>query len=121
MDFHKIWTDAFIAGEAAAKACTPKPMTIVQVNPITDEVIKTYEPIADGMCGFAWVKIRPANSAFARWLKDNNIGHKAYDGGWDVSIQLYSQSWERKYAHAKATAEVLKAAGINAIAYERLD
>jgi hypothetical protein len=121
VNFHQLMTEAFVAGETAAKAHTPKPMTVVQVDPITRAVIKTYAPVADGVCGFAYIKIRPANGPLARWLKAQNIGHKAYEGGWEFSIHEYGQSYERKLAHAQAAADVLKAAGINAYAYGRID
>lgn len=121
MDFQKIWDEANEAGRKAAEACTPRPMVVQQVNPITGEVIKTYEPITEGACGFAYVKIRPANAPLARWLKAQNKGFKAYNGGWDVSIHDYGQSWERKAAHAAAAAMVLKRHGIDAFAHDRMD
>lgn len=121
MDYEILWSAANAAGTQAATACTPRPMVVQQVNPISGEVIKTYEPIADGVCGFAYIEIRPANCALARYLKSRNVGYKAYTGGWEVSIHDYGQSWERKRAHAQAAAQVLRDAGINATAYDRLD
>ena len=120
-NFAQLWSAANAAGRKAAEACVPQPMVVQQVNPITGEVIKTYEPIMDGMCGFAWITVRPANSAFARWLKKQGLGNKAYYGGWEVSIHDYGQSYERKAAHAAAAVRVLRDAGIQATPRSNLD
>lgn len=121
MDNATIWSEACRAGLNAGNTAKPKPMVVQQVDLITGEVLKTYDPIPDGVCGFAYVVVKPANSKMARWLKSQNLGHKAYQGGWEVSIREYGQSWERKRAHARAMASVLRDHGINATAYDRLD
>ena len=36
-------------------------------------------------CGFANVKIRPARGKFVSWLKKQEIGDVAYNGGWRIS------------------------------------
>ena len=120
-NFAKLWADANAAGREAAEACTPTPMTIARVDPITGRVLHVYEPITEGACGFAYVTVKPGNSAFARWLKKQNLGHKAYYGGWEVSIFDYGQSYERKAAHASAAARVLRDAGITATSRSVLD
>ena len=79
------------------------------------------EVVDDGACGFAWVKIRPANAKLARWLKAQKLGHKAYNGGWDVSVHDFGQSWERKSAAASAMAAVLVKHGIDATYDSRMD
>ena len=111
---------ANIAGVLAAKAVTPEPMHVVGHDPRTGMKIR-YEPVLDGVCGFAWVKIRPATSRFARWLKRTDKGSSAYGGGLMVWISDHRQSLTLKAAHARAMADVLRAAGINAYAESRMD
>jgi hypothetical protein len=120
-NYDELWAAAQAAATKAGTECKPTAMLVQQVNPFTGQVLKTYEPVLDGACGFAWVKIRPANSSFARWLKSKNIGYKAYNGGWDVSIHAFNQSHERKAAAAQAMAKVLRDAGLDAYSYDRMD
>ena len=119
MDYAAIWAEAWAAGVMAGLACRPTPMVVGQHN--GDGVLKIVEVVDDGMCGFGWVKIRPANGKMARWLKSQNIGYKAYNGGWDVSVHEFGQSWERKSAAARAIADVLIKYGIDATSHNRVD
>jgi hypothetical protein len=115
---------AHLAGKDAATATVPEPMTVVQrANPLDDSspVVKQYAPVAAGVCGFAWVTVRPATSSFARWAKDSCGWRKAYSGGVQLWVSAYGQSYERKIAYADAYAAVLKQAGITAYAGGRLD
>lgn len=121
MNFDELWAAASAAATTAGEKCQPTAMLVQQVNPFSGEVLKTYPPVMDGPCGFAYVKIKPANSPFARWLKLKNIGYKAYGGGWEVSIHAFGQSYERKSAAAYAMARVLSDAGINAFSHSRMD
>lgn len=81
----------------------------------------------DMFCGFAWVKITPARGPFVKWLKENNIGDKGWNGGWELwSSDLAtgisaSQSMLRKEAAARAFAEVLRDHGIEAWMGSRAD
>lgn len=110
MNHYELFTNAMEAGRIAADAHTPTPMTI-----------RGYAPIADGVCGFAWVNI-PGRGNFAKWIRENKHGHKAYHGGVDIWIADYNQSMEKKYAHAVAMAEYLRANGIpGAVAGNRMD
>ena len=36
-------------------------------------------------CGFANVSVRPARGKFVSWLKKQEIGDNAYNGGWRIS------------------------------------
>lgn len=123
MDYEAIWNEAQAAGHAAGTACRPVPMTVAQhENGLDDRSPVVYaETVLDGVCGFAWVKIRPANCGMARWLKKQSLGHLSHTGGWEVGVRGYDQSMQRKYAHARAAADVLKKYGIKASAYDRLD
>jgi len=61
-------------------------------------------------CGFSWVIIRPARGVVVKYLKDNNIGHKGYDGGWKIwnPSQSSTQSMYALYTGSLAFADVLK-------------
>ena len=113
------------AGLAAAAARVPVPMIVVnRANSLDDNspIVSRYAPVMGGVCGFAWVKIKPANSAFARWCKAEGIGHKdSYAGGWSISCSDFGQSMEKKEAYADAFADVLQAEGIRAYAQSRMD
>lgn len=115
---------AHAAGRAAGEAATPTPMVVVQrENPLDDTspVVKTYAPVADGLCGFAWIRIRPGNSSYARWAKKTLGAHSGYYGGTEIWVDGFGQSVARKEAYARAYAEVLQAAGISAYPDSRLD
>jgi hypothetical protein len=128
------------AGEAGRKAFEDaKPVPMIVGTPKNmmasllggdDGGFDPNEPIyhvADGVCGFAWVNVRPGGSRFARWLIKNGHGKRdSYAGG--VYLSLYgwcvpgmSQSLQRKEAAAHAVAEVLREAGIDAYSQSRID
>ena len=50
-------------------------MNTLKINADIDYNKETYY-VADGMCGFAWINIKPARGKFVKFLKDNNIGRK---------------------------------------------
>lgn len=84
--FHEIYTKAYQAGIEAGN-----------------------ELEHDGWCGFAWVNIKPANSAFANYLRKKGYGRTdSYYGGLTVWIGEFGQSVDRKYEFAKAFAEVVR-------------
>lgn len=118
MDYAEIWAEAWSAGIMAGLACRPTPMVVEYHKSKTLYVV---EVVDDGTCGFAWVKIRPANAKLARWLKAQKLGHKGYTGGWDVSVHDFGQSLERKVAAARAMADVLCKHGIDATSDSRMD
>lgn len=119
-----LYARAHELGEAAAEAVTPTPMVVQErENPLDDNspVVRTYAPIMDGPCGFAYVKVRPANGSFGRWAKAERGWRPAYGGGLEMSVHAYGQSMTRKQAYAQAFAEVLRTAGVNAYGYSRMD
>lgn len=145
-DFNAILQEAHAAAVAAVAAVKPTPMVVVQrENPFDDKspIVKQYEPVEGGVCGFAWINIRPATQAFARYLKErfdphtgpngkrkpvgvnagdlDYYGHAGYYGGFELSVGYYGQSMERKLAHAQAFAEVLNKHGVKAYASSRMD
>jgi hypothetical protein len=123
--FEKVWIDACVAGRLAGSGHTPTAMIVEKhTNQLDDSspVEKSWT-VSEGVCGFAWITIRPGNCAFANWLKAKSPGHtnKGYYGGLEYSILDYNQSYERKIKHAEAMAKVLQKAGIDATASGRLD
>jgi hypothetical protein len=122
--FQALWDKAVEAGKAAGNATKPRAMIVGSPstpfgNDIDPNQQTWYEP--EGVCGFAWVKIRPATTPFARFLKKMGYASPAYNGGLEVWISDYNQSMQRKEAHARAMAKVFSDAGINAYADSRMD
>lgn len=124
-DFQVLFDKAKAAGLAAGNACVPVPMRVVErENPFNDAspVKKDFGVYADGACGFAWLNVKPGNSAFAKWLVANGIARKdSYAGGVSFSISEYRQSLAKREAHAHAMAKVLREAGIKAYSNSRID
>lgn len=119
-----LFAEAHKAGLEAAERTTPQPMVVQQhSNPLNDNspVVKQYF-VPQGLCGFAWIKVRPGTSSFAKWLKRTNRGYlDSYEGGVNVWVSVGGQSYEIKMAYAQAFASVLQAVGIQAIPQGRLD
>lgn len=119
-----LYRRAHAAGMAAGEGARPVPLYVVQhANPFDDNspVTRAYPPVMDGVCGFAWVKVRPATGPFVRWLKTHGKGHSGYTGGYDVWVHKFGQSLERKTAYANAFAAVLTEAGLTAYGQSRMD
>jgi hypothetical protein len=105
------------AGMEAGNKAIPQPMVIVDGE--TKEVIDVVD---DGLCGFAWINIKPARGAFVNYLKARNWGDtNTYAGGYEIWVSQFNQSVTRKEAYAKAFAKVLNEWGIKAYAGSRLD
>lgn len=108
--FRDIIREAEEAGHNAATACTPRPMIVGSPSTPFGSDIDPSKPVhyvADGMCGFAWVKVSPATSSFAKWAVKEAGFRKSYNGGIDRWVSAYNQSVARKEAYARAFAEVL--------------
>lgn len=124
-DMKALYARAAEAGDRAARAVVPVPMHVVQrAHPLDDTspIVKRYAPVMDGVCGHAWIIVRPGTSRFARFLKAEGLGDtSSYFGGVRIWISDYGQSYERKAAYASAFAATLEEAGITADAMSRLD
>lgn len=131
-DHKALYERAWAAADAAAEAITPTPMAVGEpVNMMAslmggdDGGFRDDRPqyvVNSGVCGFAWVNIKPATSSFARWLKENTPARRdSYYGGISIRMPQGGQSYEIKVAAARAFAEVLREAGIKCYAYDRLD
>lgn len=102
-DMARIYAEAKIAGDAAAKNR------------------------GDSMqSGVVWVSIRPARGPFVKWCKANRIGRtNKYEGGYYISsvdaCAFAGQNVEAKLDGCSAFAAVLQANGIPATACDRLE
>lgn len=141
----KLAEDAHAAGMKAATKLRPRPMVVGTPRDMMaslmgqpDGGLDPEQPqyfVSDGVCGFAWVTVRPANSRFAHFLKkimkgrgDNFSGDvlsgdpsRGYRGGLDLWVGGFRQSMQLKEAYARAFAKVLREAGITAYADSRMD
>jgi hypothetical protein len=122
----KIFEEALAAGRAAGVAATPTPMVVGTPTTFLGDVIDHSQPtyyVPDGVCGFAWVVIRPGNSSLARHAVKLGIGRSGGRSGGGVRIWIrdHDQSLERKNRHARAYADVLRAYGVMAYAESRMD
>lgn len=126
-----VFDEATVYAEKISARIKPQPMVVGTAKTFFGDEIDETKPtyfVAGGVCGFAWVVIKPANSKFVKWLKKQNIGYKAYGGGWAIMARPQNtrnnplaQSLEINEAWAKAFAEMLRANGIKAYAESRMD
>jgi hypothetical protein len=126
MMFDKLYNEAHTAGVRAAQNCTVTPMIVGTPKTFLGSELdysKPVEVVADGVCGFAWVNIKPGNSAFANWLKKKGLARTdSYYGGVTIWVSDYNQSMTRKSAYAGAFARVLNENGYTrAYAMSRMD
>lgn len=104
--FEAAFDAAATAARDAGDAVTPAPSIVGTAIGLSDEIDPTKPVYRDtaGICGFAWVDVRPATSSFARWLAKTGRGSKAYGGGMRIRIPWHGQSYERKIASAQVLA-----------------
>jgi len=121
--FPRLWEIAHQMGMQAAQTCQVVPMIVDEHIDQLDgnSPIKKSYFVPEGVCGFAWVTVRPANCAFAKWMKTNKDCHLAYGGGMQYWISMFNQSMQLKEAYADAFAEALQQVGIKAYAGSRID
>jgi hypothetical protein len=122
--FEEAFNEANRAGFAAGEAAKPVAMMVSQLsNPLDDNSLpKAMWHVPEGVCGFAQVVVSPGNSSFAKWLSKNKLARKSYYGGVEISISAHGQSLERKEAHARVMANILKEKlGVNAYVNSRMD
>lgn len=124
MTLDQILETARQAGMNAGANHNPTPVVFGTAKNILSNEIDYTQPTyyeEEGLCGFAWVKISPARGKFVNYLKKLGIGRRSYQGGYDIWISEFGQSYERKSAYADAFAKVLNENGIKAYAMSRLD
>ena len=118
-----LFATAHAAGNAAVQTATVTPMIVTQhANPFDDNSAPVQQYyVEDGVCGFASIVVKPANSSFARYLKLHHRAHKGYYGGVSFPVRDFNQSLQKKEAYAYAFAQVLNQAGISAYVDSRMD
>lgn len=112
-DFQQVIAEAHEAGFNAGQSYNPEPMMVVGGG-------KTHH-VPEGVCGFAWITVRPGTTSFARYWKKNHGARRAYYGGVELWVREFGQSHDRKLAFAEAYAKKLCEHGINATAGSKLD
>jgi hypothetical protein len=123
MDNHSIYQQAHYQGNVAVEMANVTPMIVQQrENPLDDDskLVRQYF-VSDGVCGFASVTVKPANSKFAKFLVANGLGRKSFNGGVSMSIRDFNQSLQKKETYAYAFASVLNEHGIKAYVESRMD
>lgn len=122
-ELRSLFSKAEAAGKAAGAAAVPTPMVVGTAIGFSNEIDRSKPTyfVPDGPCGFAWINIKPGNSAAARYAKEKYGARKDYYGGVSIWVHEYNQSMARKEAHAEAFAEVLREAGIKAYGRSRMD
>lgn len=122
-DWQKLYNEADAAGNEAVSKCNVVPMVVQQHANVMDDSSPVTQSwyVSDGVCGFAWVTVRPGNCSFAKWLVKNNLARSAYGGGVSIWISQFNQSMQKKECYADAFAKVLRDAGIKAYAGSRMD
>jgi hypothetical protein len=124
--------EAEAASHKAATDCMPVPMVVYERGGLdgTSPIKKVYEPVMDGVCGFAEIIVHPATTRFARYLKAHYgetyrgqplMAHIGYYGGLTLWVCDYNQSMTRKAAYADAYAAVLVENGLKAYGTSRMD
>ena len=125
--FENLMSDLALTAEVAYKLAQPTPMVVYETAGLSDAPKPDGRSwyVSEGVCGFAWVVIKPATSSFAKYLARNKIGYKAYDGGWVLPMHYFiagmSQSLERAEAASMAVAKELRTHNINCFATSRMD
>ena len=123
-DFGALYQQAHLSGMVAGKASIPTPMIVQQHKNQLDDSSSVTESwyVGDGVCGFAWIQVKPGTCSFARWLVKEGKGKRdSYYGGISIWVREFNQSYERKMAYAQAFANMLVTAGIRASSNGRLD
>lgn len=114
-DFSSLLAQAKAAGMAAGMAAAPVPMIVS--GGVPGQPQQSWF-VSEGVCGFAWVKVA-GNTSFGRWAKAH--GFSKWSRGLAFWVGEFGQSMARKEAFARAFAQVLNAAGIEAFAESRMD
>lgn len=118
-------------GHAAVEKLDVVPMIVGQETSLFSNKIDYSKPtyyVADGVCGFAWVDVYPANKGNTRAGKEErklleSFGFRKndYEKSYQLWISEFNQSMQKKETYARAFAEVLRANGLKAYSGSRMD
>jgi len=122
--FKDLFEKAHEAGTAAAFLTQPVPMVVEEHRSMLDDaspVVKQWY-VPGGVCGFAWVSIKPANGPAAHYaVKNCGARPDSYYGGVSIWVSDFGQSMQIKEAYAQAYARVLADGGVKAYPMSRID
>ena len=99
-----------LKAQMAAKAAVPVPMVVQEHENMLDDgspIVKQWHH-SEGVCGFAWVRVLPGNSSFARWAVKRKLATSHYRGGITLQAGYHGQSLERAEAYTRALAKSLR-------------
>jgi hypothetical protein len=134
-----ITEQAHAAGMAAVEALDVVPMIVEETNVLTGAPLPGGKEwyVADGVCGFAWVRFsakQGEGKKFLNWLVGTAKPQRAdlapppiklrkgYYGGYEFNIFAFNQSMQRKEAYAQAYAQVVRQIdGLSAYGQSRMD
>lgn len=129
--FEMICAEAHEAGKAAVEKLEVVPMIVGSETSLFSNKIDYTKPtyyVADGVCGFAWVDIYPANKGNTREGKEERkmlerFGFRKndYEKTYQLWISAYNQSMQKKETYARAYANILRANGFKAYSGSRMD
>lgn len=124
MQVNQVYEQAHQAGLNAVLSANVTPMIVTErANPLDDSSsVKRAYFVDDGVCGFASVQIKPANSKFAKFLLERQLARKdSYRGGIAMPVREFNQSLQKKEAYAYAFSGVLNSYGVKSYVESRLD
>ncbi len=123
MTHETLYALAHAAGMAAAERMNPTPIVVAEhASPLDDSSpIKRAYYIPGGVCGFAWIVVKPGTCSLARWLAKTGKAKRGYYGGMQIWVSDFGQSMEKKEAYATAFANALSINGVKAYADSRMD
>ena len=129
--FRIICDEAHQAGVAAVEQLNVIPMIVGEETSFLSGKIDYSKPtyfVEDGVCGFAWVNVYPANKGNTKLGKEERklletagFSKNEYERCHQLWISDYNQSMQKKEAYAGAYAKVLRDYGFRAYSGSRLD
>ena len=129
--FTQLCENASEAGYAAVAKLQVVPMVVGQETSLFSGVIDETKPtyfVADGVCGFSWINVYPANKGNTRCGKEErrvleSAGFRKndYEKSYQLWISDFNQSMQKKEAYADAFAKVLRENGVRAYSGSRMD
>lgn len=129
--FREILAEADAAGREAVRKLNVIPMIVGEAIGFTNQIgySRPTEFVADGVCGFAWTYVYPKHKGNTKLGKQERAALEACDFQQDYCnpkkytlwISDFDQSMQKKYAYAKAFADVLCAHGMTAGGQCRMD
>lgn len=111
-DMEAAFQAAHEAGMRAGEACTPAPMVVQQHASMFDDSspVVYREVVDDGVCGFAWVVLKPARGLIADLFKARGA-RENYGGGIALWCHEFRQSMTKKEAYCRAYVQEMRDRG----------